>query len=448
MNTMKHIHRHNERGAVSLIVALVLLFGATIIAFYANRSFIFEQRTSVNQYRATTSFELAEAGIEWAVGRLNERLPLAATPSCATGGAVGAQTFAERFIDPQRPAPPARPNWWFNVPVNTSYAECRFDIANLANNGGFTCSCPSAVAAGAIAMGSNEQSRFGVRFNRVPGDDQSVEVIARGCTNGATCDPAQVPADSDSTSMVRVLLKLRPYITGGPTAALTSGAATNTGGNLYVVNQHAPSNGITIHAGSTVQTGSGTEAFTLPGTPARASILDNDPSLSALALADEDAFFARFVGGTIASYRDSAIQLTGDGAANGDAIMDAVNAGECDLQFYAAGDVRFTTAIVVNGRAVPTIGTSDCPITLVVRGTLDMQGQVVGWGLFYSANAVADPPANPGGGGATINGAFITSGSFRKQGAGTFNIVYDPSLWGAGEPSGQLVKVPGSWRDF
>ena len=68
--------------------------------------------------------------------------------------------------------------------------------------------------------------------------------------------------------------------------------------------------------------------------------------------------------------------------------------------------------------------------------------------MTTAATATAGDVANPGGGTATINGAFISRGGFQKQGSGTFNIVYDPYLWGNGLPSGQLVKVPGSWRDF
>ena len=61
--------RH-QRGATTLVVALVLLFGMTLVTFYANRGQIFEQRTSANQYRSTRAFEMAEAGLEWAAARL------------------------------------------------------------------------------------------------------------------------------------------------------------------------------------------------------------------------------------------------------------------------------------------------------------------------------------------------------------------------------------------
>ena len=71
--TRIHLHpRLRQRGAASLVVAMILLFGMTMVAFYANRGLLFEQRTSANQYRATSAFEVAEAGLEWATARLNE----------------------------------------------------------------------------------------------------------------------------------------------------------------------------------------------------------------------------------------------------------------------------------------------------------------------------------------------------------------------------------------
>ena len=50
---------------------MVLSFVLLLTAAYANRNLIFEQHTSVNQYRSTQAFEAAEAGLEWAVALLN-----------------------------------------------------------------------------------------------------------------------------------------------------------------------------------------------------------------------------------------------------------------------------------------------------------------------------------------------------------------------------------------
>jgi hypothetical protein len=434
---------HAQRGAATLLIALVLLLGGTLITFFANRGLIFEQRTSANQYRATSAFEFAEAGIEWGIGKLNERLPLGAAPSCATGGVATAPSFLDRYVDP-RPATATQPPS-FSVPTDGRYAECRFDAQSVATNGGWTCSCPS--AGGLIALGQTQQGRFGVRFNPTA-DSSAVELVARGCSNGASCDPDVVPADADATAVVRVLVKLRPSVPNGPSAALTAGTVATTGGSLNVVNQHAPSNGITIHAGGNVIAGSGTNTFTLPGTPPRNSILDNDATLANLTNASEEAFFAKFFGQTLTDFQQSGHSIRidmGSAQANGTEIMRIVNMGGEGLRFFVPGDVSFSNGNVGSGQ---TIGTFEKPIVIVARGDMEIRGNVSAYGLLYSATATAVASEDPGGGGATVFGAYITRGAYTKIGNGNFSIIYDPTLWGAGRPNGQLVKVPGSWRDF
>jgi hypothetical protein len=51
----------------TLTVVMVLFFVVSLVAAYAGRTSIFEQRTSANQYRSTQALEAAEAGLEWAV---------------------------------------------------------------------------------------------------------------------------------------------------------------------------------------------------------------------------------------------------------------------------------------------------------------------------------------------------------------------------------------------
>jgi PilX N-terminal len=437
--------RRRQRGAASLFVALVLLLGGTIIAFFANRGFIFEQRTSANQYRATKAFELAEAGAEWALGKLNERMSLTAG-SCDTVPGTS-PTFLDRYAYPTGAT-------FFSSPPTASFAGCRFDPANVATNGGWTCACPAGAAA--TALGSAAQGRFGVRIQAVAADPSAIEIVSRGCSNvaaaGDVCDPALAAAQptGDATAVVRVVVKSRSALAAGPSAALTTGTATTASGNLNIVNTHAPSNGITIHAGTTVQLGSGTNPYTLPGTPPRASVLDNDPTLANLTLASEDQFFARFFGQTLTDYRrvGSGTRIISGCSrqACGQQIMNIIDTGERGLQFYVDGDVQFQ-ASDVGSSTTGSIGTSSNPVIVVVGGAMDTQGAITAHGIFYSATPTATTVANPGGGTSTIFGAYISRGAFQKTGSGTFNIVYTPFLWGTSNPNNRLVRVPGTWRD-
>jgi hypothetical protein len=432
-------------GAASLLVALVLLLGGTIIAFFANRGFIFEQRTSANQLRATKAFELAEAGAEWAIGKLNENEPLGETSSCATGGVAANQTFRMRYATPTAASASAPTG---SLVANTSAAPgCRIDTT-----GSINCDCPAGAVASLGVPAANEQGRFAVRFASVAAD--TVEIVSRGCVNiigDVACDPASTSVQSDATATVRVLVKIVPAVPSGPAAALTTGSATVTGGNMHVINNDQVSNGITIHAGTTVNLGGSTNVYSLPGTPPRASIFDNDPSLADLTNSDPsgDRFFANYFGQTLSSYRDvdpdvirlgPTAPLSENVCTNCSSRITAILAsGVRNPRFYVDGNVTF------NG---DTIGSASNPVIMVVNGDIEMRGNMTAYGLFYSAGATALENWDwSGSGAATIYGAFISRGNFDNA-SGNMRLVYDPSLWStSGAPVGRLVRVPGSWRD-
>ena len=98
MKKPRHPGPSPQRGAAALIVVLLLFFIISLVAAYAGRNLIFEQRTSTNQYRATQAFEAAEAGLEWAVAMLN-------------GGRVTADCIPPVPVDVTQPSFRQRPCW-------------------------------------------------------------------------------------------------------------------------------------------------------------------------------------------------------------------------------------------------------------------------------------------------------------------------------------------------
>src|SRR5688500_9579698 len=85
----------SQRGAAALIVVVVLFFIQAMVTAYAGRNLIFEQRTSVNNQRATQAFEMAEAGLDFAVGLLSSgRVNTQCQPSPGTTQT----TFRERHL--------------------------------------------------------------------------------------------------------------------------------------------------------------------------------------------------------------------------------------------------------------------------------------------------------------------------------------------------------------
>jgi PilX N-terminal len=444
----------SQRGAAALAVSMVLLFGMTLVAFFANRTMIFEQRTSANQYRSTKAFELADAGIEWAIARLNDDLTLAAascTPSSAT-----LSDFRDRYL---RPMPPdaTHSSGWLD-PVSNTFPGCVIDPAA----GTLSCGCP-AVGGGAATLGNSNFPRFRVQFNATS-DPTAVEIVSRGCSNGDPCQPSLNASSSDATAIARVLVKIRPTLTNGPNAGLISGSTTVVSGSLNVVNTDTPGNGITINTGSNVNlSGSGVSVVTIPGTPPAASILDNDPSLLKLTNADAsgELFFSSFFGEGFTDFKNSlkTVTITAGAAFNsgspGKTCSGAINCGTAVSYWVDQGMEQFWVDpdITFNSSNMPTkyggtLGDDTHPIFLSTAGQLTTTGGIVAYGMFYAATASAiDDLTLSGGGSSTIIGALISRGDFARTGNGNISIVYKASLFGGGAPSGLLAPVPGSWRD-
>jgi Tfp pilus assembly protein PilX len=438
-------YRHPTRGAGALAVSMILLFAMTIVVFFANRSAIFEQRTSANQARSTKAFEAAEAGIEWALGRLNDTRALQAG-SCAISTAANSsalQSFRERYLIPTA-------NSGF-FPNNTYRPGCSFDA-----NGVTTCGCPTS---GTPTLGSSSDPRFTVQFNAAPGGDQrAVELIAYGCTSGSTCAPGAAGA-LEAEAVVRVLLKVVPVFPTAPGAGLVTGFVAVTGGNMNVVNDDPRSNGVTINSGSIVELTGSTSVTSLPGVAPTASILDNDTSLSNIT--DEEAFFASFFGKSTTDYKSdpSTYFIVGPGgcAATGSARCTECNsAGACGsavsaaidgpykaLQFWISEDVQFSNG---NLPAAGTLGTEAKPLTVAGTGQVELKSSLTAYGMFYANTAATSLWDYEGSGTAKVFGSFVSRGGFNK-GTGTLDLIYRSNSFGADELKGLLVKVPGSWRD-
>ena len=445
-----------QRGAAALTVSIVLMIVMALIGFYVNRGMIFEQRTSANQYRATKAFEMAEAGLEWAVAQLNAEAPIAAAPSCAATTGAATNSFAARYLT--------------IGPGGLGVVANGRASGSIAANGSVTAACPS--PGNAATLGNADEPRFMVEFSRTGlTDPWSVRIISRGCTNagnycvnGATTGPAP-----DGVAVVTAIYKMLPALPLAPGAGLVTGGSATTGGNFRVVNdKDYPSNGITINSGSAVNLGSGTVVQTIGGTDPRSSILDNDPSLRNLTNADGngETMFQSFMGDSYSQFQDnpktwiitggtcaaavaSRCTSCGNATACGTALVDAYTNKGVE-KFWADTPVQFTNSnqpAVSSENPNQSFGTSARPLIVGSSSSVDFNGSIVAYGMFFAATATAtDNYVLVGTGGATVVGAIITRSDFIK-GAGTMNLIYDAKLFTPQQNFGLMVRVPGSWRD-
>ena len=280
-----------QRGAASLIVVMVLFFIMSLVAAYTSRNLIFEQRTSVNQYRATQAHEAAEAGIEWAVAQLNGGRIDA---SCLEAGATAADTsFRQRYLaintNPPpdaasgmvtaltRPALPGPPE-----PPQPRRAGCVWTGV------AWSCSCPSDSNPVLVApVGTDVFPAFWVSFSTVdiarPG---VVQIVSNGCTRlDADCLSSDVnTANAEGRALITALVALKGAVATPPAAALTVLGDVNRplvpgGGILSVINTDVDRGGLTIHARGVLSTVD-TTLRSVPGTPSSASYIEGDTSLS------------------------------------------------------------------------------------------------------------------------------------------------------------------------
>ncbi|KAF0190781.1 MAG: hypothetical protein FD165_2450 [Gammaproteobacteria bacterium] len=65
-----------QRGSATLVVSVALLLAITVMVFFTARTSLLEQRIASNDYRGQQAFEAAEAGLEYAIGRMNATSPV------------------------------------------------------------------------------------------------------------------------------------------------------------------------------------------------------------------------------------------------------------------------------------------------------------------------------------------------------------------------------------
>lgn len=408
--------RAAQRGVATLVVVVLIYVAMALTVVFANRSLIFEQKTSANQYRSTLALESAEAGLEWATAMLNRKGTIGTNCEPATG--AGTAAFKDRYLT----VDPADGTLTANAGV--THAAC---VTNQLG-AGWTCSCPAAgtapsPAAPATATGFNPG--FSVVFTDSP-TTGTVNVTAYGCTatiTGTTCG-------GDAAAMVTVTLGQLSGLATPPASPLTARGSVAIGNAALGVHNGTPStNGITINAGLGIDARNA-RITTVPGTPPTATLVGND---SSLANTTEDQMFQSFFKVPKAQYKSVSHVVTCSPCTETD-LLAAYAAGE--RQIWVDGDLEVNANV--------DIGTANDPIILVVDGDVHFNGDIELYGVVYSTGMTWD---NTGGGGALIRGAAISEGNY--TGNGTPDYYYDPNVLNRLRNTlTSFVRVPGSWRDF
>jgi len=455
--------RFVQRGAATLIVVMVLFFIMSLVAAYTSRNLIFEQRTSVNQYRAMQAHEAAEAGIEWALAQLNGgRI----NGSCLEAGVTNADTsFRQRYLAINTNPPPDANSGMVTrldqLPPPGNPAEPR-RAGCVWSGTGWVCSCPSnGNPALVVPAGTGIFPAFWVSFSTVgvsrPG---VVQIISNGCTRvDAACLASAANATTvEGRALVTALVALKGAVATPPAAALTVFGQVDRGaaiGTLSAYNTDVDRGGITIHASGTVGPLNNTVTLgSVPGTPGSASVIRDDPSLgrwltglmpadlTAAGRVPLDLVFASTFGVWPNTYRlqPGAVRLTCPAGGCRAAVANAV-ALNPDRVIWVDGDLTLESAGVIGSLPNPAVTSVAGPAVIVATGGLIVPvAGVRVFGLIYTRSG------NWSGSG-EIQGAAIVEGNLAATAAQT--IVFNGDVLDTLRlRAGSFVRVPGGWKDF
>ena len=424
-----------QRGAATLVVVSMLFFIVSLVAAYANRNLIFEQRTSANQARSTLAFETADAGVEWAasmlnVGRIDE--------NCQPVADAAATSFRDRYLE---------------IDATTGLVTPRANMAagslpTCVHNGTqWLCSCPATGASSIPGAPTDVVApSFRLRFVQRPVNRPgTVWVEVQACTRlDATCLSAGAnnATAGEGRAKTAVLLALRSALPSPPVAALVARGTVNLNNSVVRVSnpQQGSGRSLGIQAGEGPLSGAG--ALVLGGAAgeivsASTQIVAPDPSLSTGITPAGDWFFGSLFGIQAPVYRDqpASLRLPCNSTDPCDAArLRTAAARNPGRILWAQGDVN------LNGGA--PLGSATEPVMLVVEGDLAANSIQV-HGLIYGRKASWSVTGNN----MTVFGAVVAENNLTLS--GPVEVTRDANVlnllrW----RNGSFVRVPGGWSDY
>ena len=402
------------RGAGTIALVMALLLIAHLSLLYSHRALLFEQRASASQIRAVRAQEAAQAGLDWAIARLND--PRAMDTRCRPM--------------PQPPdTPPAstRARWERALAAAQAWQPA---CVQAPEDPVWHCHCPD-TGAGQVVVptAAGDAPAFAVAL-QAGARSGLWTLTAEGCSHpGPGCGATAHP-EPDGRYRVETVLAALGQVVAPPLAALTSVDAVRLFGGSSVVNADPGSGGTTVHAGAAVALDAPARVFGPPGQPPMAGIVAHDPALALGAT----ALWRRVFGLDAASLRALPVwQSIGcAGGCTGADLDGALQAGTRAL--WLEGDLH-----LASGRW----GSAEAPLLLAVQGRLQIGPDAVLHGLVVAGQVEVQPLAGPR---SLLRGALLSMGSTTLGGA--FDLVRDPAVLDRVAHLGSvLAPVPGSWFD-
>jgi hypothetical protein len=427
--------RHAQRGIAALTIVMLLFFVMAMVAAYANRTLIFEQKISANVYRLTKATEAGEGGIEWVIAMANSgRID----GNCASSVNVANNSFRQRYL-PQDANGAYKPSTWPKPdpdPTKPATSTPLNMVCFKASATALTCACPT-TGDPVLANMTGPTSAFQATFSELSTRPGVVKLSVRGCSNFGSACYTRAPGPSDASTVISLSLALLSGLPSPPVAALTVTGNVNSTVALNLSNVDAGS-GITVHAGGNIGLAAGSQYYLPPGAIG-SGIVQGDPKLLALGPAGDNNLFFGMFGMPSNTYKNqpAVYQLTNCAAAACQPVSLATAIANNPGQIiYVEGDLTIDAAAA-------TLGTVAQPVLLVVNGLVNFTGAGVTFnGLIFGNNFSWTAAATN----SVINGALVVNGDFSA--AANANIFYNAAaIKTMNQSYGSLVRIPGSWTN-
>jgi hypothetical protein len=417
-------------GVATLTMVMVLFFVMAMVAAYTNRNLLYEQRISINNFRATVGMSAADAGIDWAVAMLNG--------ARVDGNCVAPDAPVAADVDFRSRYTTWKPDGAYGIPkwLNHGFSTTFAPICVM-NGATWVCRCPAddgePTAEPAYPANSAPIFKVEIGSDGVPG---VVKVDAWGTHESSRAASFEI---FGNYNRVRVKLGLTRALPVPPVAALTAGGTVTLGVANSKVSNTDPKAGFTIHSGEAFDAASATNTELIGATGSvggAPTLIESDGDLKALtgAAAPVDFFQSLFgMDATTYSQQPAAVRIDCAAGCTSASIATAVDNNPGRI-IWLNGDLTLDTP--------STLGSVDRPVMLLATGNITLAAKVIVNGFLYSnRNVQWNATATD----SLVRGAVVAKGNF--DGLSAVAIAYDGDMMQRISLGyGSFVRVPGSWQ--
>jgi len=427
MTTHQNQHIDRQRGAVTILISIVMLLLITMVVLTTSKTVLMEQKISSNAVRSGQSLESAETGLQEALNYLSTNPNWNYIQALSSG-------------DP------------FNIFETSSPADTTPDV----NTGTLTNSSGTTSGSYTLTLGSKSD---------MSADPVIIEIVSTGVSDDGVAsrvvtrlikfiDPLPFPLDNPVLSGAGATLSGTARVQNPEgNSTIWSGGNVNTGSNTLIANPDSVDTGGASNYPDCMETPMTCQI--IPSSTSTLKGLDIVEQDSSLASLTNDAFFKNFFGMTKTEYKNMMVSLQvspGNVTNEWDASSPGVSHAQNEIIWVDAtsstpmlngnnvsGCQTSSTANDAYGNAT-CLSTERTPSILIVDGDLKLVGNFDFYGILFVTGNIF------GAGTARVEGSVVVGG--QSNTTGTLDVWFNSDMVKGAGTGNNWGGSDGGWRDF